>query len=126
MGTTGHYVNYYEMSTTEKVREWLRKYYTWEKWEVLDLAQGTKRKSNWWLAMRERETGKVRAMCVITNNRAKREGMFYTKEGDESVGPYATDIPKRLFALLTPLDPEEERGFAKEWREKVASGEIRG
>jgi hypothetical protein len=118
MGTTGHYVSYWDMSTTEKIKEWLRNQYTWNEWEVIDLAPGTKRKSNWWLAMKQRETGKVRAMLVITSNRAKSEGMFYTKESDETVGPYDTDIPKRLFSMLTPLEPGES-DWAQEWREKV-------
>ena len=40
MGTTGHPVGYWEMNTTEKVREWLRKQYTWDEWRVHDLAPG--------------------------------------------------------------------------------------
>lgn len=125
MGTTGHYVTYYEMSSPEKVKSWLKRTYTWEKWEVIDLAPGSKRRSNWWLVMEERESGKRLAMCVITSNRAKQQGMFYTKEVDETVGPHATDIPKRLFAMLTPLGPNDSE-YAKEWRESVANNLIRG
>ena len=120
MGTTGHPVGYYETNTTERVKEWLRNRYTWDTWEVLDLAPGTKHRSNWWLAMREIQTGKVRAMLVITSNRAKSQGMFYTKENDETAGPSDTDIPKRLFAILTPLEPGES-AWAQEWRDKVMS-----
>jgi hypothetical protein len=125
MGTTGHPVGYYEMNTTERIKEWLRNQYTWDTWQVLELAPGTKRRSNWWLAIQEKETGKIRAMLVITSNRAKREGMFYTKELDEFGGPYATDIPKRLFSMLTPLEPEESP-WAQEWRDKVSNGLVRG
>ncbi len=124
MGTTGHWVSYYETNTTEKVREWLRKQYTWDEWQVLDLAPGTKRRSNWWIAMKQAETGRVRALQVITSNRAKSESTFYTKEVEEGMGPYSTDIPKRLFQMLTPLDEDET--YAQEWREKVASGAVRG
>ena len=123
MGTTGHWVGYYETNTTEKVREWLRKQYTWDEWEALDLAPGTKKRSNWWVIMRQRETGKVRAMVVHTTNRAKRENTFYTKEVGEDMGPYATDIPKRLFSMLTPL--EEGERFASEWRDLVINGTVR-
>jgi hypothetical protein len=124
MGTTGHYVHYWEMDSTEKIREWVRRTYTWDKWQVLDLAPGTKRRSNWWVVLREVETDRVRAMVVITQNRAKREGMFYTKEVSEDMGPYATDIPKRLFSMLTPLDEDEK--FAKEWRADVSNQVVRG
>ena len=53
MGTTGHPVGYWEMNTTEKVREWLRKQYTWDEWRVHDLAPGTKLRSNWWIALKQ-------------------------------------------------------------------------
>lgn len=125
MGTTGHYVTYWQMDSVDKVREYLRKEYTWDKWQVADLAQGTKHRSNWWLVMREVETDRRMAMVVHTTNRAKREGMFYTKEISEDMGPYATDIPKRLFAALTPLE-EDASPYAKEWRELVISGTVRG
>jgi hypothetical protein len=124
MGTTGHPVGYWEVDSTEKIREWLRKQYTWDKWQVLDLAPGTKRRSNWWLALREVETEKVRAVVVITSNRSKSQGMLYTKEVGEDMGPYATDIPQRLFQTLTPL--EDSDTYAKEWRDKVSSGIVRG
>jgi hypothetical protein len=124
MGTTGHYVGYYEVDSTDKVKEYLRKEYTWSEWEVIDLAPGTKHRSNWWVIMKQRETDKIRAMVVHTTNRAKREGMFYTKEVAEDMGPYATDIPKRLFAMLTPLE-EGESQYAAEWRDLVISGTVR-
>ena len=124
MGTTGHPVGYWDMNTTEKVRDWMKRTYTWDSIEVLDIAQGTRARSNWWMAVKIKETGKVRAMLSITSNRAKSEGMFYTKENDEGAGPYATDIPKRLFAMLTPLDDDET--YAKEWRDNVTSGIVRG
>jgi hypothetical protein len=125
MGTTGRYVGYYEVDSTDKVREYLRKEYTWSEWEVIDLAPGTKKRSNWWVIMKQRETNKIRAMVVHTTNRAKREGMFYTKEVGEDMGPYSTDIPKRLFAMLTPLE-EDGNEFAKEWRYRVGAGPVRG
>ena len=124
MGTTGHPVGYYEVDTTAKVREWLKREFTWDAIEVLDLAPGTKARSNWWMAVKIKETGKVRAMLAMTSNRAKSEGMFYIKVNDEYAGPYATDIPKRLFEMLTPLD--EDASYAKEWREKVINGTVRG
>ena len=124
MGTTGHPVGYYEVDTTEKVREWLKREFTWDAIEVLDLAPGTKARSNWWMAVKIKETGKVRALLATTSNRAKSQGMFYVKALDETVGPYATDIPKRLFEMLTPLD--EDASYAKEWREKVINGTVRG
>ena len=105
MGTTGHPVGYWEMNTTEKVREWLRKQYTWDEWRVHDI--GTRDEATEQLvdgAQNQVETGKVRAMQVITSNRAKSDGFFYTKEVGEDMGPYSTDIPKRLFAMLTPLE----------------------
>lgn len=125
MGTTGHYVTYWEMDSADKVREYLRKEYTWDEWQVSDLAQGTKHRSNWWLVMREVKTDRRVAMVVHTTNRAKRQGMFYTKEVGEDMGPYSTDIPKRLFAMLTPLK-EDDSPYAKEWRERVIIGPVRG
>ena len=124
MGTTGHPVGYYEVDTTEKVREWLKRTYTWDAIEVLDIAQGTRLRSNWWMAVRIKMTGKVRAMLSITTNRAKSEGFFYTKENDENAGPYATDIPKRLFNMLTPLDEDET--YAHDWRDRVQHEAPRG
>lgn len=124
MGTTGHPVGYWEVDSTEKIREWLRKEYTWDKCEVLDLAPGTKRRSNWWLALREVGTDKVRAMVVITSNRSKSQGMLYTKEVVEDMGPYATDIPQRLLQRLSPLEDGET--YAKEWRDRVRIGPARG
>lgn len=124
MGTTGNPVGYWEVDSTDKIREWLVKQYTWDKWAVLDLAPGTKRRSNWWLVLNEIATGKTRAVVVITSNRAKSQGMFYTKEVGEDMGPYATDIPQRLFEKLTPL--EEADNYAKEWRERVIAGPTRG
>ena len=125
MGTTGHYVTYWEMDSVDKVREYLRKEYTWDEWQVLDLAPGTKHRSNWWLVMREVETDRRMAMVVHTTNRAKREGMFYTKEVSEDMGPHATDIPKRLFRMLTPLKDDDSQ-YAREWRDNVTSGIVRG
>jgi hypothetical protein len=124
MGTTGNPVGYWEVDSADKIREWLRKQYTWDKCEVVDLAQGTKRRNNWWLVLREPESGKTRAMVVMTSNRAKSQGFFYTKEIVEDMGPYSTDIPKRLFAMLSPLD--EADNYAKEWRERVIIGPARG
>lgn len=124
MGTTGHPVGYWEVDSTEKIKEWLRKEYTWDKCEVLDLAPGTKRRSNWWLALREVGTDKVRAMVVITSNRSKSQGMLYTKEVVEDMGPYATDIPQRLLQRLSPLEDSETH--AKEWRDRVRIGPARG
>ena len=124
MGTTGHPVGYYEVDTTEKVREWLKRTYTWDAIEVLDIAQGTRLRSNWWMAIRIKETGKVRAMLSMTTNRARSEGFFYTKENDENAGPYATDIPKRLFNMLTPLDEDET--YAQGWRDRVLHEAPRG
>jgi len=124
MGTTGHPVEYWDMNTTEKVRDWLKRQYNWDAIEVLDIAQGTRARSNWWMAVNIKETGKVMATLVITSNRAKSEGMFYTKEVGEDMGPHATDIPKRLFAMLTPLG--EDQKYAMEWRDKVNSGTVRG
>ena len=91
---------------------------------MLDLAPGTKRRSNWWLALKQQETGKIRAVQVITSNRARSDGFFYTKEVGEDMGPYSTDIPKRLFAMLTPL--EDSDTYAKEWRDRVDIGPVRG
>lgn len=125
MGTTGHPVGYWEMNTTEKVREWLRKQYTWDEWQVHDLAPGTKHRSNWWIALKQVKTGKVRAMQVITSNRAKSDGFFYTKEVGEDMGPHSTDIPKRLFAMLTPLEVDESK-YSEEWRALVTDGIVRG
>lgn len=125
MGTTGNPVRYTEVDSTDKIREWIRKTYSWEGCEVLDVAQGTKRKSNWWLVVREPMSGKIRAVLVITQNRAKSEGMFYTREVMEDMGPYATDIPKRLFAMLPPLE-EGENEWASNWRNLVSSGTVRG
>lgn len=124
MGTTGHPVGYWEVDSTEKIKEWLKKQYTWDKCEVLDLAPGTKRRSNWWLALREVGTDKVRAMVVITSNRSKSQGMLYTKEVVEDMGPYATDIPQRLLQRLSPLEDGET--YAKEWRDRVRIGPARG
>lgn len=124
MGTTGHPVGYYEVDATEKVREWLKRTYTWDAIEVLDIGQGTRLRSNWWMAIRIKETGKVRAMLSMTTNRAKSEGFFYTKENDENAGPYATDIPKRLFNMLTPLDEDET--YAHDWRDRVLHEAPRG
>lgn len=124
MGTTGHPVGYWEVDSTDKIKEWLRKQYTWDKCEVLDLAPGTKLRSNWWLALREVGTDKVRAMVVITSNRSKSQGMLYTKEVVEDMGPYATDIPQRLFQRLSPLEDGET--YAKEWRDRVSIGPARG
>jgi hypothetical protein len=124
MGTTGHPVGYYDTNTTEKIREWMLKEYSWDEYFVMDAAPGTKRKSNWWLTMRRPATGDTVAMLVITSNRAKSEGMFYTKEVGEDMGPYATDIPKRLFETLTPLEPDQK--YAIEWRERVIAGPVRG
>lgn len=125
MGTTGHYVGYWDMDSTDKIREWLRKEYTWSEWEVADLAQGTKYRNNWWLVMREVATDRHMALVVHTTNRGKREGIFYTKEVSEDMGPHATDIPKRLFAMLTPLG-ENDSTYAKDWRQLVTEGIVRG
>jgi hypothetical protein len=124
MGTTGYPVGYYQVDTPDKVREWLKHEFTWDAVEVLDIAPGLKRRSNWWMAAKIKETGKVRALLAITSNRAKSQGMFYVKALDEKVGPYATDIPKRLFDMLTPLDDDET--YAIEWRERVIAGPVRG
>ena len=125
MGTTGNPVGYWDMDSTEKIREWIRRTYSWEGCQVLDVAQGTKRKSNWWMVIRDPMSDKTKAVVVITQNRAKSEGMFYTKEVVEDMGPYATDIPKRLFSMLTPLE-EGENEFAENWRNLVSSGTVRG
>ncbi len=113
------------MDSTEKIREWIRRTYSWEGCQVLDVAQGTKRKSNWWMVIRDPMSDKTKAVVVITQNRAKSEGMFYTKEVVEDMGPYATDIPKRLFSMLTPLE-EGENEWASNWRNLVSSGTVRG
>jgi len=124
MGTTGHPVGYWEVDTTEKIRDWLIREYSWSEWTVIDLAQDSKTRSDWWIIMRQPESGKTRAMVVHTQNRAKREGFFYTKEVGEDMGPYSTGIPKRLFKQLTPLE-ESDSPYAREWRDRVINETVR-
>ena len=66
----------------------------------------------YYLALKNRETGIVSALVVLTK---RRNGQIACKDIGEECGPYAYDCPKSVFKLLSPTTKE----FAVAWREKV-------
>ena len=70
----------------------------------------------------ERE-GKIFAMVILTSTRM---GNFAFKDMSESCGPCECNCPKRIIALLSPLDELYETDscsytWAKEWRERCTT-----
>ncbi|CAB4156263.1 hypothetical protein UFOVP655_44 [uncultured Caudovirales phage] len=87
-----------------------------EAYEVLAIGQGKRIHGEvpFYLAMRNRSTGDVSALVVLTK---RRNGQVALKDIWEESGPLVTDCPANVFKLLTPPSSQ----WAKEWREKVAA-----
>jgi len=72
-------------------------------------------------AMKERDTGRVFCATYLIDYDKSKYSNFGYKVIDEFCGPCTYDCPKRIFNLLTELDPKDDGySYAKKWREKVA------
>lgn len=68
--------------------------------------------STYYAAMKRKDNEQVFAVVVLTS---LKDGYFYTKIMDESVGPCYYDCPESIMKLLT----ETEYEYAKNWRQLV-------
>lgn len=68
--------------------------------------------STYYAALKEKGKERVFALVVLTSI---KDGYFYTKIMDESVGPCYYDCPESIMKLLT----ETEYEYAKNWRKLV-------
>jgi hypothetical protein len=68
-------------------------------------------------------TGEVYASVTIYEH---RNGMFYWKDMDETMGPNASECPVKILRQLTPLANESGNEFAVAWRARCyANAEAR-
>lgn len=100
------------------VKQWFKEY--WENgssdYEVLDSALVNF--TELYGAIKVKSTGEVICAAFKVQFSPKDEYNFMYKAMTESVGPVIDNCPKRIFNLLTPLDPENT-GYALEWRKRV-------
>lgn len=84
-------------------------------YELLAVGQGKRIYGEvpFYLALKNRETGIVSALVVLTK---RRNGQVACKDIGEESGPLVYDCPKKVFNLLTPTYSE----FAIAWRAEVA------
>lgn len=80
-----------------------------DRYEVLkDTVVGT----TYYGALKDKATGEVHALVVLTAIHKEDSYNFGMKWMDETVGPYACDCPESILKLLSPTDNE----WANRWR----------
>lgn len=92
-------------------REWFGREFTSHN-ELLDCA--TVRGSGFYAAMRNKETGEVWCLVVLTQWVPNDYHNFGYKDMSDTMGPGIDDCPARILDLLSPTDSED----ANEWRER--------
>lgn len=110
-------------------KEWFTRDLSGENYEVLDVAGGSINRNHVYAAVRRIDKDYVFGVAILTQWRPKDYYNFYQKEMDESMGPSISDMPERIYKLLSPLDaiygPDADyeadgsARWAKEWRERV-------
>lgn len=106
------------MPMNKPVKEWFREY--WEEgsngYKVLDSALINY--TEMYGAIKKESTGEVFCAAFRVNFSPKSEYNFMYKPMTEHVGPVIVNCPKRIFDLLTDLNPETA-GYANEWRKRI-------
>lgn len=110
---------------TQSVREVLEREFNWEKDgasnKILDLAiVGMNVAYGAMEVIRPGKERRVIAMVVLLGYNRKSDFNFGYKEMTEEAGPGEDDCPRRIFDLLTPLQPEDGE-YAQKWRNRVKS-----
>lgn len=102
--------DYHQETPPYDRRSIIRRHLSKEFEVVKDTVVGT----TYYGAIREKNTGHVHALVVLTDVDKKDWCNFGMKWMTENCGPYAYDCPKSILDLLSPTDNE----YAKEWRQK--------
>lgn len=109
-------------------KEWFGRDLGGEHYEVLDVATGSFDRNNVYAAVRRLDQGYIFGVAILTRWRRNDPYNFGQKEMDESMGPNISDMPERIYKLLSPLeevypgadfDADSSPRWAKEWRERV-------
>ena len=95
-------------------REWVKSNYNSENFEIIDVAA---KLTEVYAAVKNRKTGEVYALILLVHHNSKSYYNFSYKSMDEFCGPVATNCPRRILELLTPLTKENDpNGWAEKWR----------
>lgn len=106
MGWTGYPAAHYKNGKIDRKAEVKARMSNWEHHTILkDSLVG----STWYAAVRDDVSGEVFGFVVLTKVDG---GDLWTKEMDETFGPFHFACPKGILKLLTPTDNEQ----ANEWR----------
>lgn len=101
--------------------------------EVLDVAAGSIDRSNVYMALRL-PRGVVIGVAYLTKWSPRSAYNFGWKDMDESMGPNISDMPERIYKLLSPLEEvypdadfeaDSSPRWAKEWRQRVEAHHAR-
>ncbi len=97
----------------ETTREWVKSNYSSEDYEVIDVAA---KLTEVYAAVKNKKTQEVFALILLVHHSRGYHNFSY-KSMDEFCGPGATNCPKRILELLTPLTKENDpNGWAEKWR----------
>jgi len=113
-------------------KEWFAKEWG-EGYEQVGIASGSINRNHVYVALRTPD-GPVIGVAILTHWKPKSHYNYSWKSMDESMGPSISDMPERIYKLLSPLDEvypdadfEAEGGpkWAKEWRERIEAHHAR-
>ncbi len=96
-------------------KEWVKSNFTSEDYEVVDIAA---KLTEVYAAIRNTKTQEVFAVILLVHHTRGYYNFSY-KSMDEFAGPRATNCPKKILELLSPLTKENDpNGWAENWRMK--------
>lgn len=96
-------------------KEWVKSNFTSENYEVVDIAA---KLTEVYAAIKNKKTQEVFAVILLVQHTRGYYNFSY-KSMDEFAGPGATNCPKKILDLLSPLTKENDpNGWAENWRMK--------
>lgn len=95
-------------------KEWVKSNYSSDEIEIVDVAA---KLTEVYVAFKVKRSGKIFALILLVHHNSRSYYNFSYKSMDEFCGPGATNCPKRILELLSPLTKEEDpNGWAEKWR----------